>query len=113
MQRKLSEFTENDPTIDSISTPNRSQAPSSHLTSGHGGTASPYQFTGFDSNIETKQYNRKNISSGSSVASMGSEFAQRAKSLVHLMNCHSGERDREFSPANAADGGLRYLSRGR
>lgn len=112
MQRKPSEFTENDPIIDSVGTPNRSQAASSHHTSGFGGNPSPYQFTGFDSNLDIKQSNRKHISSGSSVVSMGSEFAQRAKSLVHLMNCQSGERDREFSPM-ASGGQQRDLSRGR
>ena len=90
VQRKLSEFTEMDRTLDSVSTPNRSQIASSH----NGGSASPDHFAGFDSNLDFKQNNKKTttISSGSSVVSMGSEFAQRAKSLVHLMNCQNGER---------------------
>ena len=107
MQRKISEFTETDRTIESASTPNRSQAASSH----QGGTTSPFQFAGFDSSLDIKP-NKKNFSSGSSVASMGSEFAQRAKSLVHLMNCHSGERDRECSPRVSGEAQQRYSSRG-
>jgi len=100
VQRKQSEISENDATIESITNPNRSQAVSSQNTTDHLGNANPYNFTGFDSslNLDINQHNRKNVSSGSSVVSMGSEFAQRARSLVHLMNCHSGKRDGDFSP---------------
>ncbi|KAL3799078.1 hypothetical protein ACHAWO_007418 [Cyclotella atomus] len=109
VQRKLSEFTQTDRTIDTVSTPNRSQVASSH----QGGSTSPYQFTGFDSNLDTKQNNRKNASSSSSVVSMGSEFAQRAKSLVHLMNCQSGDRERELSPRASGESQQRYSTSGR
>ena len=97
-------FRSSDPTTNSINTPNRSHAAYSHNTgSGQGGNASPYNFSGFsDSNnrhsLESKQNRNKHISSGSSVVSIGSEFAQRAKSLVHLINCQGGDRDGELSP---------------
>jgi hypothetical protein len=102
IQRQRSgDSTGSDPTTNSINTPYRSQAASQH-TSSQSVAASPYHYSGsgFDTNnhhIELKS-SKKNMSSGSSVVSMGSEFAQRAKSLVHLINCQGGERDTEFSP---------------
>ncbi|KAL3794142.1 hypothetical protein HJC23_012849 [Cyclotella cryptica] len=115
MQRQRSgesSQTESDPTTNSINTPNRSHAAYSNNTgSGQGGIASPYHFSGFSDNnnrnsLESKQNRNKHMSSGSSVVSIGSEFAQRAKSLVHLINCQGGERDGEFSPL-AGGGGQR------
>jgi len=96
-QRRPHELDTDAPTIDSrLSTPNRSHAESSHHTSGHDSTrSSPYRFAGFatGSDIDSSKQGNNNsnkISSGSSVVSMGSEFAQRAKSMVQLMNCQSG-----------------------
>lgn len=40
-------------------------------------------------------HNNRGGSSNQSVVSLGSEFAMRAKSLVHLMNCHDGGRGRD------------------
>lgn len=100
MQRQCSgesSQTGSDPTTNSINTPNRSHATYSHNNgSGQGGNASPYNFLGVsDSNnhhsVESKQNRNKHMSSGSSAVSIGSEFAQRAKSLVHLINCQGGD----------------------
>ena len=48
-----------------------------------------YHFHGMDGSTfdMTSLRNRKANSSGQSVVSIGSEFAQKAKSLVHLLNC--------------------------
>ena len=54
-----------------------------------------YHFHSMDGNIfdMTSLRGRKANSSGQSVVSMGSEFAQKAKSLVHLLNCQGKEGD--------------------
>lgn len=93
-------------TIDSrLSTPNRSHAESSHHTSGHDSArSSPYRFSGFaGSDIDSKQNNK--MSSGSSVVSMGSEFAQRAKSMVQLMNCQTGARGSDIAHVSSMEQG--------
>ena len=46
---------------------------------------------------------RSKHSSSQSVASMGSEFAQKAKSLVHLLNCQGNEGRREYIPADSTE----------
>lgn len=52
-----------------------------------------YHFHGMDGSTfdMTSLRNRKASSSAQSVVSIGSEFAQRAKNLVHLMNCQGKE----------------------
>ena len=46
---------------------------------------------------------RSKHSSSQSVASMGSEFAQKAKSLVHLLNCQGNDGRREYIPADSTE----------
>ncbi len=54
-----------------------------------------YHFHGMDGSTfdMTSLRNRKANSSGQSVVSIGSEFAQKAKSLVHLLNCQGKDSD--------------------
>ena len=57
-----------------------------------------YHFHGMDGSTfdMTSLRNRKANSSGQSVVSIGSEFAQKAKSLVHLLNCQGKEGNDDF-----------------
>jgi len=57
-----------------------------------------YHFHGMDGSTfdMTSLRNRKAGSSGQSVVSIGSEFAQKAKSLVHLLNCQGKEGSDDF-----------------
>ena len=81
-----------------------------------GGGLHNYQFHGMDDTVAndstgSRQRGGGGFGSSQSVVSMGSEFAQRAKSLVHLLNCQMGERGKgeppEFSgsPRNMNIGG--------
>mmetsp|Transcript_4666 Transcript_4666/g.8313 ORF Transcript_4666/g.8313 Transcript_4666/m.8313 type:complete len:137 (-) Transcript_4666:155-565(-) len=61
------------------------------------GIQNHYQFAGMDDTTNdshsSSQHNRNRTknSSNQSVVSLGSEFAQKAKSLVHLLNCQGKE----------------------
>lgn len=78
-------------------------APQSVSEGGSGGGNVQYLFAGMDDATNTSSYrhghrSKGNSSSGQSVVSIGSEFAQKARSLVHLMNCREG---RDYIPNDA------------
>mmetsp|Transcript_628 Transcript_628/g.1373 ORF Transcript_628/g.1373 Transcript_628/m.1373 type:complete len:308 (+) Transcript_628:902-1825(+) len=80
-------------------TQNRPQSTTSRSSGsgGGGGIHNHYQFAGMDDTTNdshsSSQHNRNRTknSSNQSVVSLGSEFAQKAKSLVHLLNCQGKE----------------------
>ncbi len=75
-------------------TPKRPPSSTSRSSGGSGtvnSTSLLYHFGGMSG--EEHQGNNK-LSSSQSVVSMGSEFAQKAKSLVHLLNCQAGGNGR-------------------
>lgn len=61
----------------------------------HTNTSIHYNFAGMDdanlSQSSSRRNHRMGNSSSQSVVSLGSEFAQKAKSLVHLINCQGGQ----------------------
>lgn len=80
-----------------LDTPSRSGLVEGNATiPGNKNTA--YHFHGMDGSTfdMTSLRNRKVNSSGQSVVSIGSEFAQKAKSLVHLLNCQGKEGNDDF-----------------
>ncbi|KAL3786769.1 hypothetical protein ACHAW5_002970 [Stephanodiscus triporus] len=106
-------------------TPNRPRSAASSRTTGSGGNNTAtngmfFHLGGGDSNrpgggggsAESSRrgsHNNRGGSSNQSVVSLGSEFASRAKSLVHLMNCHDGGRGRD----GVVDDVARKLNMGR
>jgi hypothetical protein len=80
-----------------LDTPSRSGLVDGNATiPGNKNTA--YHFHGMDGSTfdMASLRNRKANSSGQSVVSIGSEFAQKAKSLVHLLNCQGKEGHDDF-----------------
>mmetsp|Transcript_21279 Transcript_21279/g.46180 ORF Transcript_21279/g.46180 Transcript_21279/m.46180 type:complete len:89 (-) Transcript_21279:110-376(-) len=77
-----------------------------------------YQFPGMDDAINESQSSsyrhRTKNSSGQSVVSMGSEFAQKAKGLIHLLNCdgrqekEQGKEPRQYNSRNLEREELNY-----
>ena len=101
--------------------PNRPQsAASSGVGSGGNNTAAvggghsqgniQYHFQGMDdaANASSIHQNQNKNSSSQSVVSMGSEFAQKAKSLVHLLNCQGKDQGREPGMDRYDSGELNY-----
>lgn len=96
-------------------TPNR---PQSAISGGSGGNNTTgghsYHFSGMDdhttgSSSHHRQHRtttKLNSSSSQSVVSLGSEFANKAKSLVHLLNCQGKDPGREPSTRYNNDGSM-------
>jgi len=106
-------------------TPNRRQSAISRLSAGGSAannndtnTNMHYQFPGMDDAINESQSSsyrhRTKNSSGQSVVSMGSEFAQKAKGLIHLLNCdgrqekEQGKEPRQYNSRNLEREELNY-----
>jgi TolA-binding protein len=89
--------------IDVPYTPNRPQSAVSRSSGGGSGDANNpsglhnYNFQGMEDDGGLRAKYRNKLDS-QSVVSLGSEFAQKAKSLVHLLNCQGKE-----TPYNSAD----------
>ncbi|KAL9184515.1 hypothetical protein ACHAXT_012485 [Thalassiosira profunda] len=76
-------------------TPNRPQSVSASQSTPNSGGLHSYHFAGMEDGTVASRLRQGAEARGfdtQSVASTASEFAQRAKSLVHLLNCQSGER---------------------